>query len=157
VTLFPLNDIGVSMLAPLSGKSSAYWPRERLRQDASKATEEGIGEHHEEHWNTRERQQTGAGRGSVAAGGRRWHATLIKEYEARLAIARERFDQHPAVRTLFRDPIDPVTLEAGYTELSQIDSRRAVHRVLGIPCRSSSPKDFKSSNWRRNQCVSRGQ
>jgi hypothetical protein len=40
------------------------------------------------------------------------HSTLIKEYEARLAIARERFDQHPAVRTLFRDPIDPVTLEA---------------------------------------------
>jgi hypothetical protein len=39
-------------------------------------------------------------------------ATLLEEYEARLAIVRERFDQHPAVRALFRDPIDPVTLEA---------------------------------------------
>jgi hypothetical protein len=39
-------------------------------------------------------------------------ATLLEEYEARLAIARERFDQHPAVRALFRNPIDPVTMEA---------------------------------------------
>ena len=37
-------------------------------------------------------------------------ATLVDEYEARLAIARERFHQHPAVRALFRDPIDPITL-----------------------------------------------
>jgi hypothetical protein len=39
-------------------------------------------------------------------------AKLLEEYESRLFIARERFDQHPAVRALFRDPIDPVTLEA---------------------------------------------
>jgi hypothetical protein len=39
-------------------------------------------------------------------------AKLLEEYEAKLAIARERFDQHPAVRALFRDPIAPVTLEA---------------------------------------------
>jgi hypothetical protein len=51
--------------------------------------------------------------GFVAASGRRWSTlTFIEEYVARLAIARERFDQHPAVRALFRDPIDPVTLEA---------------------------------------------
>jgi len=39
-------------------------------------------------------------------------ATLLEEYEARLAVARERFDQHPAVKALFRDPIDPTALEA---------------------------------------------
>jgi hypothetical protein len=39
-------------------------------------------------------------------------ATLIEEYEARLAIARKRFDEHRAVRALFRDPIDPLTMEA---------------------------------------------
>jgi hypothetical protein len=39
-------------------------------------------------------------------------ATLLEEYEARLAIARERFDQHPAVRALFHNPIAPVTMEA---------------------------------------------
>ena len=39
-------------------------------------------------------------------------ATLIEEYEVALARTRERFDQHPAVRALFRDPIDPVTMEA---------------------------------------------
>lgn len=39
-------------------------------------------------------------------------ATLLEEYEARLAIARARFEHHPAVRALFRDPIDPVTMEA---------------------------------------------
>ena len=39
-------------------------------------------------------------------------AKLLEEYEARLGVARERFDQHPAVRALFRDPIDPVKLEA---------------------------------------------
>lgn len=42
----------------------------------------------------------------------RTDAKLLEEYEARLAIARERFDQHPSVRALFRDPIEPVTLEA---------------------------------------------
>jgi hypothetical protein len=31
---------------------------------------------------------------------------LLEEYEARLAVARERFDRHPTVRALFRDPID---------------------------------------------------
>src|ERR1017187_5466211 len=39
-------------------------------------------------------------------------ATLFEDYEARLAIARERFDRHPAVTALFRGPIDPVTMEA---------------------------------------------
>jgi hypothetical protein len=39
-------------------------------------------------------------------------ATLVEEYEARMAIARERFDRHPAVRALFQEPIDPVTMEA---------------------------------------------
>jgi len=39
-------------------------------------------------------------------------ATLLEAYEARLAFARQRFDQHPAVRALFHHPIDPVTLEA---------------------------------------------
>jgi hypothetical protein len=39
-------------------------------------------------------------------------ATLLAEYEARLALARERFEQHPAVRALFRNPIDPVTMQA---------------------------------------------
>jgi hypothetical protein len=39
-------------------------------------------------------------------------AKLLEEYEARLRVARERFDQHPAVRALFHEPIDPVTLEA---------------------------------------------
>jgi len=38
--------------------------------------------------------------------------TLVEEYEVRLAIARERFDRHPAVRALFQEPIDPVTIEA---------------------------------------------
>jgi hypothetical protein len=38
-------------------------------------------------------------------------ARPLEQYEARLAIARERFDQHPAVRALFHDPIDRVTLE----------------------------------------------
>jgi hypothetical protein len=39
-------------------------------------------------------------------------ATRLEQYEASVAIARERFDQHPAVRALFHDPIDPVTLES---------------------------------------------
>jgi hypothetical protein len=39
-------------------------------------------------------------------------ATVLEEYEASLAIARERFDEHAAVRALFHDPIDPVTLES---------------------------------------------
>ena len=39
-------------------------------------------------------------------------ATLVEEYEAGLAIARERFDHHPAVRALFYDPIEPATMEA---------------------------------------------
>jgi hypothetical protein len=37
---------------------------------------------------------------------------LLEQYEVRIAIARERFDQHPAVRALFHNPIDPLTLEA---------------------------------------------
>jgi hypothetical protein len=39
-------------------------------------------------------------------------ATLLEAYEARLAIARERFDQHPAVRALFHNTITPATMEA---------------------------------------------
>lgn len=39
-------------------------------------------------------------------------AILVEEYEARLAIAREHFDRHPAVRAIFHEPIDPVSLEA---------------------------------------------
>jgi hypothetical protein len=39
-------------------------------------------------------------------------AQLLYEYEVRLGLARERFDRHPAVRALFREPIDPVRLEA---------------------------------------------
>jgi hypothetical protein len=38
--------------------------------------------------------------------------SLLEEYESRLAIARRRFDQHPAVRALFYNPIDPIALEA---------------------------------------------
>jgi hypothetical protein len=37
---------------------------------------------------------------------------LLEQYEVRMAMARERFDQDPAVRALFHDAIDPVTLEA---------------------------------------------
>jgi hypothetical protein len=40
------------------------------------------------------------------------NTTLLEEYEARLAAARERFDRHPAVIALFRGPIDPVTMKA---------------------------------------------
>ena len=39
-------------------------------------------------------------------------ASLLGEYEARLAAARERFERHSAVRALFHNPIDSVTLEA---------------------------------------------
>ena len=39
-------------------------------------------------------------------------ATLLEEYEARLAVARERWDRHPAVVALFRGPIEPVAMEA---------------------------------------------
>jgi len=35
----------------------------------------------------------------------------LEEYESRVAIARQRFDQHPASRALFYDPIDPITLQ----------------------------------------------
>jgi len=38
--------------------------------------------------------------------------TPVEEYEAGLAIARERFDRHPAVRALFHEPIDPGTMQA---------------------------------------------
>jgi hypothetical protein len=38
-------------------------------------------------------------------------ARPLEQYELRLAIARERFDQHPAVRALFHDPVEPLTLE----------------------------------------------
>jgi hypothetical protein len=38
--------------------------------------------------------------------------TLADQYESRLAIAREQFDQHPAVRALFHNPIAPVAMEA---------------------------------------------
>jgi hypothetical protein len=37
---------------------------------------------------------------------------LIYEYEARLAPARQRFDQHPSVAALFRESLEPDTLEA---------------------------------------------
>ena len=36
----------------------------------------------------------------------------VAEYEARLAAARQRFDQHRAVAALFRDKLDPETFEA---------------------------------------------
>lgn len=39
-------------------------------------------------------------------------ATPLEQYEGRLAVTRERFDQDPAVRALFHEPIDPVTLES---------------------------------------------
>ncbi len=38
--------------------------------------------------------------------------SLLEEYESRLAMARRRFDLHPAVRLLFYDSLDPVALEA---------------------------------------------
>jgi hypothetical protein len=38
-------------------------------------------------------------------------AKLLDVYEARLAIARERFDQHPGVRALFHEPMDPIAME----------------------------------------------
>ena len=37
---------------------------------------------------------------------------MVDEYEARLAPARRRFDQHPSVAALFRDRLEPDTLEA---------------------------------------------
>jgi hypothetical protein len=46
----------------------------------------------------------------TAAG--RTATALLEEYESRIAIARELFDRHPAVIALFRNPIDPVTMEA---------------------------------------------
>jgi hypothetical protein len=45
------------------------------------------------------------------AGPNKAAATVLEKYEASLAIARERFDQHAAVRALFHEPIDPVALE----------------------------------------------
>lgn len=103
MTLFPLDDISVSMLAPVSDfdRTPAKPPKKEWEN-----TIKGTGT--SESVYIRERLG-GPSRQAVADGA---HSTLIKEYEARLAIARERFDQHPAVRTLFRDPIDPVTLEA---------------------------------------------
>ena len=58
--------------------------------------------------NTREQVQASAWQAVADGAGTR----LFEEYEARLAIARERFDKHPAVRTLFHDLIRPFTLEA---------------------------------------------
>ena len=69
---------------------------------------------------------------------------LVEEYEARLAIARERFDRHPAVRALFHEPIDPVSMEAflisfaivGVRMTEPVEGwiRRAAHRCgeLGL-------------------------
>ena len=39
-------------------------------------------------------------------------AELLAEYDARLTVAREEFDRYPAVTTLFRGAMEPVTMEA---------------------------------------------
>jgi hypothetical protein len=44
--------------------------------------------------------------------GKQIACSLMDEYEARLAPARLRFDQHPAVVALFRERLEPATLEA---------------------------------------------
>src|SRR5436305_9640909 len=36
----------------------------------------------------------------------------VEEYDALLAPARQRFDRHPSVAALFRDPLEPEILEA---------------------------------------------
>ena len=37
---------------------------------------------------------------------------LFEQYEVKIAMARDQFDRHHAVRALFHNPIDPLTLEA---------------------------------------------
>jgi hypothetical protein len=50
----------------------------------------------------------------LAGGGKRGAGTcpMVDEYEALMAPARRRFDEHPAVAALFRDKLEPETLEA---------------------------------------------
>jgi hypothetical protein len=47
----------------------------------------------------------------------------ISEYDDRLALARERFDQHPAVVALFRGPIEPIAMEAFLISFSALGVR----------------------------------
>ncbi len=45
---------------------------------------------------------------------------LVDEYEARMTPARQRFDQHPAVAALFRERLEPDTLEAFFIYFSAL-------------------------------------
>jgi hypothetical protein len=55
---------------------------------------------------------TNTGVPEIASRELRAGSTSLEAYESRVTIARDRFDQSPAVRALFQDPIDAVTLEA---------------------------------------------
>lgn len=63
-----------------------------------------------------EMSQTGTStlRGEPGRGGKRAAGICpkVEEYEALLASARQRFDEHPSVAALFRDRLEPATLEA---------------------------------------------
>src|SRR5580704_9551237 len=99
-------------------------------------------------WHARIVPQGGDGSRSirrVQMTGKQIACSLMDEYEARLAPARLRFDQHPAVAALFRERLEPATLEAfliyfsalgvGMTEPVEGWIRRAGRRCqeVGLP------------------------